>query len=280
MAQGTSAGGHADGLFQTQRRDNWWIGPAVTGSAFLAWVAYLIWATQQGAYYAAGPYRSPFYAPLLFVDPTRPGSAPVDEALIGVVPGWWPTFAAPAIFTAALPGLFRLTCYYYRKFYYRAYFLSPPGCAVGPLPQGQYKGETGLLIFQNLHRYTLYIAIALLPFLYLEAAHGFFWNGSFGIGIGSVLLLVNAVLLTSYTLGCHAWRHLIGGRLDCFSCDGGAKSAHGVWSFSTWFNERHQEFAWASLLWIAATDLFIRLASQGVLPDVNTWSGVTWFTGT
>ena len=37
--------------------------------------------------------------------------------------------------------LFRLTCYYYRKAYYRAFWLSPPACAVAE-PHAKYTGET------------------------------------------------------------------------------------------------------------------------------------------
>ena len=53
---------------------------------------------------------------------------------------------------------FRLTCYYYRKAYYRSFWLSPPACAV-PDGHKKYTGETRFpLIFQNLHRYFFYAA--------------------------------------------------------------------------------------------------------------------------
>jgi hypothetical protein len=271
-----SHGGHVTDYRTTHRTDNWWIEPAVTAVAFSLWVLYLLWATSQGKYYAAGPYTSPFYAPLLFVDPQAPGSPPLEHALIGRLPNWLPgVLASPAIFTAWMPGVFRLTCYYYRKFYYRSFFGVPPGCAVGARKM-DYRGETGLLVIQNLHRYTLYIAIALLPFLFFEAGSAFFYKGSFGVGVGSIILLINAILLSSYTFGCHAWRHLSGGRLNCFSCDGGARTSLKVWTWSTWFNERHQQFAWASLWFILFTDVYIRLLSMGFIPDLNTWTGVQW----
>ena len=37
---------------------------------------------------------------------------------------------------------------------------------------------------------------------------------TFGIGVGTIILAINVVLLTSYTLGCHAMRHLVGGSFD------------------------------------------------------------------
>ncbi len=40
-----------------------------------------------------------------------------------------------------------------------------------------------------------------------------FPNG-FGIGVGSLVLVVNVVLLGGYVFGCHAFRHLVGGTFD------------------------------------------------------------------
>lgn len=278
MANATT-GGHVSGLGATGRTDAWWVGPALTAAGLGLWLLYYTWAALQGSYYAAGPYLSPFYAPLLYADPTVPGAAAVEHAFLGAWPAWWPAWLppSPALLIFVFPATFRATCYYYRKAYYRAFFGMPPGCAVGPVPHS-HRGETFLLIFQNLHRYTLYFAILLLPFLYLEAFSSFFLDGQPGVGVGSVLILVNALLLTAYTFGCHAWRHLIGGRLDCFSCAGG-ELAHGAWTRSTWFNQRHMGFAWASLYWILLCDLYVRGVSMGMVPDLNTWHGLTWASG-
>ncbi len=275
MANASGVGGHARGLGATQRKDNWWIGPAFTAGALTIWLLYYAWAAFQGMHYSAGPYVSPFY-PLVEAGP--PGSHASEHFVFGW-PVWWPSWlpSSPAIWLGPLPGIFRITCYYYRKAYYRAFFLTPPGCAVGTVERRDYRGETFLLIFQNLHRFTLYIAIALLPVLGYEALKSFYWAGHGpGIGIGSILLCVNLVLLTSYTFGCHAWRHLIGGRLNCFSCDGGAEAQHGAWTASSWLNARHMQFAWASLTMILVCDLYIRLVSMNIIPDVNTWRGVAY----
>ena len=98
------------------------------------------------------------------------------------------------------PGLFRFTCYYYRKAYYRAFAGSPPGCAVSPGQRPEYHGETRLLIFQNLHRYALYIALVYVVILTYDAVLSFFKNGEFGIGVGSLVITLNTVLIASYTL--------------------------------------------------------------------------------
>lgn len=278
MSQVGGVGGHRDGLGATYRTDAWWVEPAATAFALLAWLAYYFFVAFQGRWYAAGPYISPFFAPLFFVDPTAEGAAAVEHAFFGAFPDWWPApIASPALLILPFPGLLRLTCYYYRKAYYRSFSGNPPACAVGTIPTGRrYRGETGLLVVQNLHRYTLYFGLALLPFLFYEAGRAFFHEGRCGVGVGSVLLLVNAILLSGYTLGCHSWRHLVGGRLDCFSCDAGTRTAHGAWRFTSWLNARHAQFAWASLFWILGADLYVRLVSAGVLPDLNTWHGVTW----
>ena len=132
------------------------------------------------------------------------------------------------------------------------------------------------MVIQNLHRYTLFFAILLLPILFLEAWHSFFLDGKFGVGLGSIIILMNAILLSCYTLGCHAWRHLIGGRLNCFSCDGLARTQHQAWSWSSWLNSRHMRFAWLSLYWILSADVFVRLLSMGIIPDINTWGGIMY----
>ena len=278
LANGTEVGGHVDGLGATLRSDKWWVGPALTVAGLTLWLVYYSWAALQGEYYAVGPYLSPFYAPLLWVPP--PGTlemvASPEHAFFGQWDGWpWWLPGSPALFIFIFPATFRATCYYYRKAYYRSFFGMPPGCAVGGIGH-DYQGETGLLVVQNLHRYTLYFAILLLPFLFLEAYNGFWHDEVFGVGLGGMFILINALLLTGYTLGCHAWRHLIGGKLNCFSCDGISEARHGAWTWTSWLNARHMKFAWTSLYWILLTDVYIRLMSMGVVPDINTWNGITY----
>jgi hypothetical protein len=135
----------------------------------------------------------------------------------------------------------------------------------------RYKGETGLLLFQNLHRYALYFALIFVPILYYDAIVSFFRDGVLGVGVGSIVLLTNATLLAAYVFGCHSFRHLIGGGNDCMSC-GKASVQYRLWQRATWFNERHMRIAWISLFWVAFTDLYVRLVSMGVIYDFNTWN--------
>jgi len=269
-------GGHERGFAKTFRTDDWKTGPLITLIVFSTFVVYTTWAALQGSYYYAEPYVSPFYSPVLFTEPTwyTHAGAPPEYAWFGEWPTWWPAMipASPAILILMFPGGFRFTCYYYRKAYYRSFAGSPPGCAVGPLAQGRkYRGETALLLIQNLHRYFLYFALLFLIFLGKDAFESFFYKGHFGIGVGSIVLTINVVLLASYAFGCHSFRHLIGGRKDCMSNCGRSSVALGSWKQATWFNARHMQFAWASLIWVMVSDLYVRLVAMGTIRDLHTW---------
>jgi hypothetical protein len=267
-------GGHVEGFGATARTDDWWKGPALTFFVFSTFVVYTTWAALQGNHYLVGPYLSPFYSPILFTDPSVAGGAPISEAWFGAWPGWWPHFlpVSPALLILVFPGSFRFTCYYYRKAYYRSFAGSPPGCAVGPAGKRKYRGETALLLIQNLHRYTMYAALVFLLFLGKDAVQSYFWHGKFGIGVGSIILTINVVLLASYAFGCHSFRHLIGGRSDCMSACGKPSLQLGAFKRASWFNGRHMQFAWASLIWVMVTDLYVRLVSMHVIRDLHTWT--------
>jgi len=259
-------------LASTSRVDAWWAEPAATALGLVLFFGYLTLRAFNGTHVWFAPYISPTVAPPLFTPASGyPGAVPVAHAWLGAFPDWWPAFLpqSPALFVPALAIPFRFTCYYYRGAYYKALFLTPPSCAVGGAPR-RYRGEQALWLFQNLHRYTLYCALVIIVCLWWEAASAFVLSGRPGIGVGSVVMVINAALLSAYTFGCHSWRHLIGGRYDCFSC--GARPRYGLWKGSSWLNERHMLFAWCSLVWVAFTDLYIYLLSTGVVKDWNTWS--------
>jgi len=272
----------SNSLFNTQRSDRWWFEPLWTAVGFLCFVIYTTWAMLQGDYYwwsagveGFGGYLSPFYSPLIFINPIANGSAPMDHSWFGSWPGWWPNLipASPAILILAGPLSFRMTCYYYRKFYYRAYFLSPPGCSVRGIRNKKYKGETALLVFQNLHRLTLYIAIGIIFILSYDAILSFFQGGKFGVGVGSIILTINPILLIGYTFGCHAFRHLIAGKKDCFTCPNGKPTfRYRVWKKASWLNGHHMMWAWISMIWVAFTDIYVRMVSSGYWVDINTWN--------
>src|SRR4051812_47211931 len=238
----------------TTRRDFWWIQPAAVFLALSAFIVYATWAAFQGEHYEFGPYLSPFYSPLLF------GDGP--HAWFGPKPGWWPG-ALP--FSAALlilwaPGGFRFTCYYYRGAYYKAFWADPPGCTVGE-PRKSYWGERSFpLIMQNIHRYFLYLGLLFIVVLTYDAIVGYRFADGFHIGVGSIVLTLNTILLGSYTLSCHSLRHIIGGRKDEVSKNGLQLACYNGCSA---MNGKHQLFAWLSLFWVAFTDLYVRLCSMG-----------------
>jgi hypothetical protein len=81
--------------------------------------------------------------------------------------------------------------------------------------------------------------------------------------------LVNIILLSIYTLSCHSLRHLAGGKLDCFSCASFGTTRAAAWRGFSFLNERHMQFAWASLISVGSADLYIRLVASGVIRDLR-----------
>ncbi|HEX6025352.1 MAG TPA: hypothetical protein VFZ00_25390 [Solirubrobacter sp.] len=255
MATETASSGR---LGATARRDRWWLSPALTAVGLIAFGVYAFVVAAIGTDYrytgGGADYLSPFYSPDL--------------------KGWGldPPFSS-AFLVLWVPLGFRATCYYYRKAYYRAFFLSPPACAVAGPHRRRYRGEAALpFSLMNAHRYFLALATIVLGFLCYDAGRAFFFERpggglEFGIGLGTIVLVINAVLLALFTFGCNSLRHLAGGRLDCFSCSAAARTRHGLWRRVSVLNRRHMEWAWLSLGWVALTDLYIRLAAAGALDD-------------
>jgi hypothetical protein len=249
----------------TARPDAWWVQPLVVGVGLSAFIVYATWAALQGANYHWGPYLSPFYSPELF------GDSP--HAWLGPKPSWWPFLLpwSPAILILWAPGGFRLTCYYYRGAYYKALWADPPSCAVGE-PRGGYRGEAAFpLILQNVHRYFLYLALPFLLILAHDVWKALWFPGpdgrtSFGVGVGTFVLLVNVVLLAGYTFSCHSLRHLVGGGRDEVSKAPLCAAAYGC---VTALNRRHMVWAWMSLVWVAFSDLYVRMLATGVWSDAR-----------
>jgi hypothetical protein len=240
----------SSGLGATLRRDAWWVEILPVIVVLGGFGLYATLRAFEGKFYEWGPYLSPFYSPL--IDRNH---------------HWWKW--SPAILILGGPLTFRATCYYYRKAYYRAFFLDPPACAVGE-SRHSYCGETTFpYILQNLHRYALYLAIIFLAFLWKDAFLAFFFDGKFGVGVGRLVLFVNIILLTTYTFSCHSLRHLVGGKLDCFSCSAFGKPRHTAWRWLTFLNERHMLFAWVSLFSVGLADFYVRLVSSGAIHDVR-----------
>src|SRR5919112_1294346 len=249
------------GFGETMRRDAWWLPPLGVFTILSSFLAYATWAAFQNANYEYGNYLSPFYSPLIF--------GPPPHAWLAHAPRWLAAIS-PALLILPFPAGFRFTCYYYRGAYYKAFWADPPSCAVGE-PRNRYRGEHAFpLIVQNVHRYFLYVAVVFLALLLTDVWHALWFPDpgtgrlSFGIGVGTLALATNLVLLSGYTLGCHSLRHLVGGWINQLSRRPARASAYRC---VTCLNGRHMLFAWLSLFSVALTDLYVRLCAMGVLTD-------------
>lgn len=247
------------------RRDAWWLQPVVVFIILSSFVVYATWAAFQNAHYEFGPYLSPLYSPLLFADSPH-------AWIRGGRPSWIPGFLpfSPALLILPFPGLFRLTCYYYRGAYYKAFWSDPMSCTVGE-PRKSYRGEKSFpLIIQNVHRYFMYAALVFIIILGSDAIKAMFFTdpatgvSHFGIHVGTIVLTINVILLGGYTLGCHSLRHLVGGYLDRLS---GAPVRKKTYECVSCLNRGHMTWAWCSLFWVAFTDIYIRLCSMGIWHD-------------
>jgi hypothetical protein len=249
---------------RTERRDAWWLQPLVVAAGLGGFIVYATWAALQNAHYHLGGYLSPFYSPEFF------GDSP--HSWFGALPTWWPRWLpwSPAILILWAPAGFRVTCYSSRGAYYKALWADPPACAVGE-PRAGYRGEASFpLILQNVHRYFLYLALLVLVALahdvwkamwFTDPATG---RAQFGIGLGTLVLATNVVLLSGYTLGCHSLRHLVGGRIDLLSK---APLRRDAYRCVSCLNRRHMQWAWPSLVSVAFADLYVRLCAMGVWTD-------------
>jgi hypothetical protein len=244
------------GFGQTSRADNWWVTPLAVFLGFSTFIVYSTWAALQGNHYEYGPYLSPFYSPLIF------GDSP--HALLAARPSFIPAWVSAAMLILWAPGGFRFTCYYYRGAYYKAFWADPPSCTVGE-PRKKYLGERSFpLIIQNIHRYFLYLAVIFIVLLAHDVWKALWFDGHFGIGVGTLVLAANVTLLSCYTFGCHSMRHLIGGVKDRLSGTPARKQAYDCVSC---LNRRHMLFAWCSLFSVGFSDLYIRMCSMGVWTD-------------
>ena len=254
------------GFGETMRPDVWWLQPLAVFLGLGTFVGYSTWAAFQGANYHTGNYLSPFYSPELF------GGSP--HSWFGPKPAWWPGWLlfSPALLILWAPAGFRFTCYYDRGAYYKAFWGDPPSCTVGE-PRQVYLGENSFpLIMQNIHRYFLYVALVFILILAHDVWKALWFTDpatggtSFGVGVGTLVLAGNVILLGGYTCGCHSLRHLVGGFLDepsrtptcsrCYQC-------------VSCLNRRHMVWAWLSLFWVGFSDLYVRLCAMGVWKDVR-----------
>ena len=249
----------AIGNARTLRRDAWWLQPVLTVAGLTAFIVYTTWAALANEHYYVAPYLSPFYSPCLSSYCQHTTWALFD----------WPL--SPAILILWAPAGFRLTCYYYRKAYYRSFWFSPPACAVRD-GHATYTGETRFpLLMQNLHRYFFYIATLVVLFLWWDALLAFRFPAGggrheFGMGVGTLVLLANAAFLSLYSFSCHSCRHLCGGGLNLLS---EAPLRYWLWRRLSRLNENHMLYAWISLAGVMLADLYVRLLSMGYITDAR-----------
>ena len=235
---------------RTLRTDRWWFPPAIQAAGLTLWVAYATFRAFMQDHYFIDQYHylTPFYSPCV-----SNGCTP-DAAEFGRFLPDWPILPYAAM-TLPFLLLFRLTCYYYRKAYYRAFWMSPPACAVAE-PHSSYSGETRFpLIGQNAHRYFFYAAVIISVINTWDAIHAFTTaDGEFGFGLGNVILVVNVLLLWTYTVSCHSCRSIMGGKLNHFSKH---PVRYRLWLGISKLNGRHMLLAWVTLGTLAITDFYI-----------------------
>jgi hypothetical protein len=233
--------------------------PLLTVVGLTAWIIYAtVRVFMQSDYYvAAYHYLTPFYSPCVST-----GCLPEAAEFGRILPDW--PFIPYAAFTLPFLLLFRLTCYYYRKAYYRSYWLSPPACAV-PEPRAGYTGETRFpLLGQNAHRYFFYAAVIISLINTYDAVRAFQSPSGFGFGLGNLVLVGNVVMLWAYTISCHSCRHIMAGRLTHFSKH---PVRYRAWSVISKMNTRHMELAWITLATLAITDFYVMAVAAGWFSD-------------
>jgi hypothetical protein len=258
MSTGVRSSRRAQIPDKTLRQDRWWLYPLVTFVIFTAFVIYATWRAFMGSHYYSSPYLSPFYSPCLTDECVSEASE------FGQPITWWSL--SPALLILIFPLGFRMSCYYYRKAYYRAFWMSPPACAVAE-PHGGYSGEKRFpLIVNNIHRYFWYAALAFACLLTYDAVLSFRnadheWGH---MGLGTVVLIVNSAMIWLYTLSCHSCRHIVGGRLRHFSKH---PVRYQFWTLVSKLNGTHGRWAWASLFSIAIADLYVYLLATNAFDD-------------
>ena len=249
---------------RTLRTDKWWLQPALTFSVLILFVIYATIRAFENKHYFAEPLISPFYSPCLSTACVEGAShlgTPIGSITI------FGLLISPALFILIFPLGFRMTCYYYRKAYYRSFWMSPPACAVAE-PHSKYTGETRApLILQNGHRWFFYAGLVFNILLTYDAIIAFKNpEGQWGhMSIGTLVLLLNASFLWLYSASCHTCRHTIGGRLKHFSKH---PIRYKAWTIVSRLNHYHPNFAWVSLLWVAFTDFYVRQVASGAITNL------------
>ena len=264
-----------NGLGRTNRIDKWWTQPLTMGIGLTAALVYTFWRlfiygteTSTGAslisYELEGSkVMSPIFSPNV-----------LEWDLFGLSTWDHPEWVNAAILVLWIPFGFRGTCYYMRRVYYRTFFASPVACWVDEPDINKklgYKGEKRLFIFNNLHRYFLYAAMIILVVKWWDVTHTMHFHSAdyegYGMSLGTLVMGIEAFLLTMYVTSCHALRHLAGGMLDRWTT-GISRIRGQLFGKISVFNRSHGFWFWTSLVFVFLGDLWVLAVAEGHLSDM------------
>jgi hypothetical protein len=246
------------GFGATDRVDKWWIEPFWMATALALAMVYtalrvLVW--DGGIHYDDHRVTSPIFSPDI-----------LHMLHISNHPGWMNS----AMLILWIPFGFRGTCYYMRRVYHRTFFQNPTGCMVAKPELNYsigYKGERGLFVINNIHRYMLYLAIIILSIKFYDVVLTTdFGGGTRGISIGTLILGIESFLLFMYVSSCHSFRHIFGGGMDRWR--GGISGVFGsIYRSVSKVNVHHSFWFWTSLAMVFLGDLFVIAVSENIISD-------------
>ncbi|MBT5660508.1 MAG: succinate dehydrogenase [Euryarchaeota archaeon] len=256
-----------NGLGRTNRIDNWWSQPLTMGIGLTAAMIYTFWrlfiyTTEGTISYSLDSHHtvmSPIFSPNV-----------LEWDLFGLSSWDHPTWVNAAVLILWIPFGFRGTCYYMRRVYYRTFFASPVACWVDEPDINKklgYQGEKRLFIFNNLHRYFLYAAMVILLIKWWDVTHAMTFDDGIGLSFGTLVMGIEAFLLTMYVTSCHALRHLAGGMLDRWTT--GLSQIRGkLFGKISILNRSHGFWFWTSLTFVFLGDLWVLAVCKGYVNDV------------
>ncbi|GGM73831.1 hypothetical protein GCM10007108_09720 [Thermogymnomonas acidicola] len=185
-------------------------------------------------------------------------------------------FYSPTVLVLPIVGLFRLTCYAYRKDYHRHIFSHPMACRADVRHENtkrKYNGETRFFRVENVHRYFMYASWPIIPFFFYDVYVSITYKGFAELSLGSIILLINAIFVTLYTFSCHSLRHVTAGGAECFGCvfnqsQPRSSARWGFFRFQSALNRHHEALAWTSLSLLIFVDLYIRALGVHMFPNI------------
>ena len=200
---------------------------------------YSTWAALQNAHYYAPPYLSPFYSPCISANCDARYLA-ADRLLVESFSGIFDSCGFPAVFARRATTIAKhITAHFFDR-------RRPAPCVT---PPKSYSGETRFpFVLQNVHRYFFYLSLVILAFLWWDCHSRLQISRTVSVWVvGTIVLLVNAALLSLFSFSCNSCRHVCGGYLNSFHS---APSKFKTWTFISKLNEKHMEYAWVSLIWV------------------------------